>query len=214
MKKVDEKKRVYLEFTEYGSKCRCGGLNHLKVENKHVQQYENLNNPEHCVVNIFVIYFASIPDTSGQFYFCPLSSGEGVKFAQQPVGRNRFAQIIPRKRAAAGIEGRKTGHSGKVTCATALYQQGFCDQLIRERTGHSSIEALHKYKRTSLDQKHAVSMALLPTCADRGKENTFTESDSDDDFQPLKKVPKLSALRGLFPQSALKNCTFNINIQK
>ena len=63
---------------------------------------------------------------------------------------------------AAGIEGRKTGHSGKVTCATALYQQSFSDQLIKERTGHRSIEALHKYKRTGIDQQK-VSNALQPT---------------------------------------------------
>ncbi len=53
-----------------------------------------------------------------------------------------------------GIEGRKTGHSGEVTCATTLYRQGFSDQLIKERTGHCSLEALHKYKRTGPDQKY------------------------------------------------------------
>ena len=62
----------------------------------------------------------------------------------------------------AGIPSKKTGHSGKVTYATTLYQQNFSDQLIKERTGHRSIEALHKYKRTGLDQQVKVSMALLP----------------------------------------------------
>ena len=65
---------------------------------------------------------------------------------------------------AARIEGRKTGHSGKVTYATALYQNDFSDQLICKRTGHRSIEALHRYKHTSSDQEHAVSLVLLPKC--------------------------------------------------
>ena len=52
--------------------------------------------------------------------------------------RNRLVQIIPEMCRAAGIEGQKTGHSGKVTCATVLYQQEFSDQLLKECTGHRS----------------------------------------------------------------------------
>ena len=61
------------------------------------------------------------------------------------VGRNKLAQIIPEMCKAAGIQGKKTGHSGKVTCATVPH---FSDQLIKERTGHRSVESLHKYKHT------------------------------------------------------------------
>ena len=108
-----------------------------------------------------------------QFYFHPLpDDGSGVpRFGNQPVGRNKLAKIIPDMCKAAGIQGRKTGHSGKVTCATVLHQLNFSDQLIKERTGHRSLESLHKYKRTGFDQQHKVSMALLPPVAKRGKEN-------------------------------------------
>ncbi len=54
-------------------------------------------------------------------------------------------------------------------CATTLYVQDFSDQVIKERTGHRSLEALHKYKRTGPDQQYKVSMALLPQID--GKEN-------------------------------------------
>ena len=30
-----------------------GGLKHMKVDNKAVRQYENVNDEDHCVVNIF-----------------------------------------------------------------------------------------------------------------------------------------------------------------
>ena len=53
-KKVDEKQRVYLEYTDYGSKTNCGGLKHMKVQNKIARQYENQIDPDQCVVNIFV----------------------------------------------------------------------------------------------------------------------------------------------------------------
>ena len=49
-------------------------------------------------------------------------------------------------------------------------------------------------------------MALLPLVAKRGKEN-----DSDDDFEPLKKHSKLKDVEGIFPQSSMSHCTFNIN---
>ena len=154
-KKVDEKQRVYLEYTDYGSKTNRGGLKHIKVENKTVRQYENVSDPDHCVVNIFVKYFDLIPDRSLHFYFRPLpNDASGMpRFGKQAVGRNTLARIIPVMCKAAGIEGLKTGHSGKVTCATTLYHQNFSDQLIKERTGHRSLEALHKYKRTGSDQQ-------------------------------------------------------------
>lgn len=118
------------------------------------------------------------------------------RFGKQAVGRNTLAQLIPEMCKAAGIPGRKTGHSGKVTCATTLYHQNFSDQLIKERTGHRSLEALHKYKRTGSDQQYDVSMALLPTVAEvgknEGKENVPVPDPvvDDDDFVPLKKKPK------------------------
>ena len=141
----------------------------------------------------------------------------------------------------AGIEGWKTGHSGKVTCATTLYHQNFSDQLIKERTGHRSLEALHKYKRTGADQQYKGAMALLPKIATKektpvlddsvdiplkkpmlsGKENKPSQLppsfDDDDDFIPLKKKPKLQnpeEVKSMFEHSTLKNCTINIQYTK
>ena len=190
----------------------------MKVDNKTVRQYENTDDSEHCVVNIFETYFSFLPRRDKQFYFRPLpDDASGIpRFANQPIGRNRLAQLIPEMCKAAGIQGRKTGHSGKVTCAMALYQQDFSDQLIKERTGHRSLEALHKYKRTGSDQQCQVSMALLPQFPKREpeKENIEPETEDDDDFKPLKKRPKMDPMdikAGMFPSSSVSHCTFNIN---
>ena len=146
------------------------------------------------------------------------------KCARQAVCRNRFSKIIPEMCKAAGIDGRKTGHSGKITCAASLYQQNFDDQLIKERTGNRSLEALHKYKRTGSDQQHQVSMALLPPVAFKkippakagvppAKENVRPgEGDyDDDDFKPLKKKPNSSSLLLTFKAFFLYcfKCDFN-----
>ena len=53
-KKLDERGRVYLEYTDCGSKTNRGGLKHMKVENKTVRQYENVDDSEHCIVNIII----------------------------------------------------------------------------------------------------------------------------------------------------------------
>ena len=211
-KKVDEKGRVYIEYTDFGSKTNRGGLKHIKVQNKTVRHYENLEDADHCVVNLFVKYFDCIPLRDGLFYYRPLPNDNTniPRFAKQAVGRNTLSQLISKMCKAAGIEGHKTGHSGKVTCATVLYQSDFGDQLIQERTGHRSLEALHKYKRTNSDQQYKVSMALEPKPT-KNKENI----DDDDDFVCRKKKPKLSPkdpdVKGMFPGSTLTNCTFNIN---
>jgi len=172
-------------------------------------------------VNIFEFYFSLISSRDSHFYFRP---SKGLKFARQPVGRNKIAKLIPDMCKAARTEGYKTGHSGKVTCATTLYREGFSDQLIKERTGHRSLEALHQYKRTGLQQQQDLSMALGPSISGMkpsfDKENVKPKCDSDDDdFVPLKKKaklqPEISVLtQGMFPHSCMNQCTFNITIQK
>jgi len=145
-KHLEKWKRVYMEYTDFGSKTNCGGLKDMKVENKKVRQHENPDDPDHCVVNIFQKYLCSIPSLDDFFYFHPLADdgSEVPRFANQQVGRNKLSQIIPDMCKAAGKSGCKTGHSVIVARAMLLYQQDFSDQLINERTGHRSLEALHK----------------------------------------------------------------------
>lgn len=131
------------------------------MDNKTVCQYENT---EHCVVNISEKYLSLLPRRDIQFYFRLLSDdASGIpRFGNQSVGQNWLAQVISEMCKAAGIQSHKTGHSEKVTCATALYQQNFSDQVIKERTGHHSLEALHKYKHTGSDQQCQISMVIQP----------------------------------------------------
>ena len=48
----------------------------------------------------------------------------------------------------------------KVSLATQMYEAGFDEQLMQERTGHRSL-AVRRYKRTSAEQQKCVSEFLL-----------------------------------------------------
>ena len=68
VKGVDEQGRVYQQYTDFGNKT-SRGLKHLKVDNKIVQQYENSEDEEHCVVNIFEKNLSYIPSRDSFFTF-------------------------------------------------------------------------------------------------------------------------------------------------
>ena len=65
--------------------------------------------------------------------------GNGAFYRKQVVGVNTLAKIIPEMMKEAGISGNYTGHSGKVTCATELFNAGVPEKLVKERTGHRSV---------------------------------------------------------------------------
>jgi len=64
--------------------------------------------------------------------------------------------------AEAGIntgDRRIVNHSGRVTCCTRLYNAGFDEQSVTDRSGHRS-NAVQIYKRPCVEQQKAVSSAL------------------------------------------------------
>ena len=121
----------HLVYTDFGNKANRGGLKQVKMENKTVHQYQNVNDPDHCVVNIFD--YISARDS--YFYFRPLRSGL-LRFGKQAVYRKKQYYWPDLYLKCARLLGYKTGHSGKVTCAATLYQQNFSDQLIKECIVH------------------------------------------------------------------------------
>ena len=60
----------------------------------------------------------------------------------------------------AGIGGHKTNHSLRATGASEVFAAGVPEKIIKERTGHRSLEALHIYEHTSSAQHQAVSTIL------------------------------------------------------
>lgn len=152
------------------SKNTTGGLNQRKVSLKQIKQYDTGNNL--CVYRVFKKYLDLIGN-GGYFYRKPLEPlYEGhINFSSDKLSSKTLSSYIGNLMKQAGFEGRYTGHSGKVTLATTLYQSGVDEQLIKERTGHRS-EAVRQYKRTSSEQQKYISRLVdIPTSLLLDKEN-------------------------------------------
>ena len=81
----------------------------------------------------------------------------------------------------AGISEHKTNHSLRATGASAMFNAGVSDKLIRDVTGHRST-ALQLYERPTLQQKQAVSRVLV-----QGTQN-FTNKEDTDEENSTKKI--------------------------
>ena len=155
----------FVKFHGRVSKNVQGGLQQRKVNVKEIKQYAQECNAR-CVVKLLREYMKCIP-SSGRFYRKPLPSSEpgDIRFGNQPIGINTLSKYLKTMCMAANInlEGRRfTNHSGKVTCATRLYESGnFDEQIIMSRTGHRST-AVRCYKRPSMSLMKSVSDALQP----------------------------------------------------
>ena len=96
--------------------------------------------------SIHTYYFTSSKGVAGKteaFYFKPLAKPTKDRwFSTLAVGHNTLQGAVKRMCKAAGIEGRKTDHSLRVTSATRLYQKNVDEQLICEQTGkYRSVES-------------------------------------------------------------------------
>lgn len=153
----------FLKYMGRASKAVTGTIE-SKATPKVIFQHADPTNPR-CVVALFHKYLQSLPE-GGRFYRKALvnkRNGE-INFSKQVVGRNTLAKIIPDMMKEAGIDTSDrniTGHSGKVTCATRLYQEGFDEQAIKSRTGHRS-DAVRFYKKPSLEMQSSISKCLQP----------------------------------------------------
>ena len=125
--------------------------------------YATSNNPSRCFVRLFKLYQSKCPPNrpASAFYLKPLKNSAGEYwYAAQPIGHYKLSNTVARICKAAGIYGFKTNHSLRATAATHLYQAGVDEQIIMETTGHRSTDGVHSYKRTSTQQKEAVSDIL------------------------------------------------------
>ena len=155
--------RPYLLYVEDSSKNNPGGLKCRKMKTKEVKQHCNDTNPTRCPVRLFKLYNQLCPELrpGGAFYLMPLQKPtEDCWFSSKPLGHNALNRMVQDMCKAAGITGFKTNHSLRATTATRLFQAGVDEQLIMERTGHRSIDGVRSYKRTSEQQRTALSDLL------------------------------------------------------
>ena len=128
----------YIEFEENVSKTFHGGLCDMKYVPRKVRHVCHKDGEKHerCLVQLYkelqgvqlYIDFIKIENCKvDAFYFRPLTKGFG--FAKSPVGVNTLSKILPDTCKAIGVK-VKTAHCLRVSCATALFQQGVEEKLI------------------------------------------------------------------------------------
>ena len=152
-----------LIYTEDVSKTNQGGLKSKKVPQKVVTYWPREDKPERCLVRLFNKYNMLCPTDRPEdaFYLKPLTiPHEDQWYSKVPLGHNILSQIVQKICKKADIIGHHTNHSLRATTATRLYQHGVDEQLIMEHTGHRSVAGVRSYKRTSDEQKQAVSNVL------------------------------------------------------
>ena len=115
--------------------------------------------------------------TTNHFYHRPFPGTE-VRFSQQPVCVNKLATLNKSMYTKAGLKENFSNHSGKRTCATSLFHEGFDEQMISSRTGHRST-AIRDYKVPSDEQQFALSKILDPSTANMVSTVTLHDTDGD-----------------------------------
>ena len=140
---------------------------------KIVHHYANTTNPSCCFVRLFKLYYSLGPHNRPDhaFYLQPLSKPTPTCwFAQTPIGHGPLGNTVTKLCKLAGIPGYRTNHSLRATTATRLYHKGVDKQHIMEITGHSSLDGVRSYKRTSKMQQMAISDMLSVTSQDQPRE--------------------------------------------
>ena len=113
------------------------------------------------------VLFASIslkcpqncPD--GAFFSRPKEKPSAdVWYACVAVGHNALANTVKRLCQESTIDGYYTNHSLRASAATRLFEAGVDEQLIMQRTGHSSTCGVRSYKRVGEKLRTVTSTVL------------------------------------------------------
>ena len=156
----------FIRFEENVAKTFHGGLTDLKYKPRVVKHVCHPLNEKHesCLVELFRMYIGLVQSISSEitaFYFKPNS--KCLAYDKQVVGINKLNGILPSMCKEAGFKA-KSSHCLRVTCASALFNAGVEEKLIRDRTGHRS-NALFKYEKVSEMKSTEVSDILAPKCS-------------------------------------------------
>lgn len=154
VKEPNENTEFYvLEYHENVSKTNFGGLKHRRVEPKIVRHVDTMSirNPERSHALLLKKYLELRPSNSPPaFYLTPITSSsndQGRWFKTTPIGHNTLSTTVKRLCNLVGIEGFKSNHSLRATCATRLFNEGVDEQIIMSRTGHRTTTGVRSYKR-------------------------------------------------------------------
>lgn len=141
-----------LVFSVGATKTYSGGLHQRRLRPKEKLHFANEGNPQRCHIRIFELFLSKRPQNCDRFYLQSkrkVMIQDDIWFTSRPLGHNTLKKMLQTMTKGIGIQGRKTNHSLRATCASRLYNAGVDEQMIMERTGHRSVLGVRSYKRTS-----------------------------------------------------------------
>ena len=153
----------YLVYREDVSKTNQGGLKHRKKSAKEIVHYANLSDPRKCLIRLFKLYNSKCPTDrpKNAFYLKPLEiPWSDCWYQSVVVGHNTLSSTVKRLCQQGGFSGHYTNHSLQATAATRMFEAGVDEQLIMQRTGHSTTAGVRSYKRVGEKLKTITSDAL------------------------------------------------------
>ena len=125
----------YIKFDGRSTKTLTGGLRQRNLSAKSIRHYSTVSDSSRCLHKIYSSYLEAFGNT-GVFYRRPLP---GKRFSKQPMGVNKLSIIVKSMCKNANIPGYFTNHSGKRTCATALFREGVDEQSPTQEKHISSL---------------------------------------------------------------------------
>ena len=158
--------REYVLYKECVSKTYQGGLKHQQVKPHEAKCFANQDS-DRCLVQLLRKYLSLCPAEVLQnglllspYKNIPRNSNRWYR--NQYIGHNTLKTFVSRIMQDGGLanDGNFSNHSLRASTATRLFRDGVDEQLIQEQTGHRSVGALRKYKRTDDALKEAVSDVL------------------------------------------------------
>ena len=113
-------------------------------------------------MDLFVRYLTCIPP-KGPFYrrLVPPGKENAKMFSSQVVGVNTLGKYMQSMFDDAGLNKKVVNHSGRIYCCSTLYNSGFEEQEVMQRSGHRST-AVRTYNRPSEEKLKEISNALQP----------------------------------------------------
>ena len=76
------------------------------------------------------------------------------------MGINQIGQIMSRIARRAGLVGKYSNHSIRRSMCTQLFKKGVDSELIRQLSGHKTVQGLAPYTTASVDQQKSMCAIL------------------------------------------------------
>ena len=162
------------------SKTNQGGLASRGKRQKQVIHYQNMDDPQRCLIRLYKLYMSKCPRNrpDNALYLKPLTKATG-KFWYSNLGHNSLQKIVPNHFKAAGVDGYFTNYFLRSTNSTRLFEAHVDEQLIMERTGHLNT-AVRSYigdklnSVTSDSLNRSISTTTNEVCREQGTKDTTT----------------------------------------